>query len=112
MLSLGSLRDNWPESIPCWQIASPINCNPTADRSCARYNSETGNIHVSLIEPGPIASKFRLNAVKALEKYVDIENSFHREKYQGVLGRLNKPGPAVPFTLPPRSCAETRNPCA
>ena len=61
------------------------------------------NIYVSLIEPGPIASQFRMNAVKALAKYIDIENSFHREKYQGVLARLNKPGPVVPFTLPPEA---------
>lgn len=61
------------------------------------------NIYVSLIEPGPIASQFRMNAVKALAKYIDIENSFHREKYQGVLARLNKPGPAAPFTLPPEA---------
>lgn len=61
------------------------------------------NIYVSLIEPGPIDSQFRMNAVKALAKYIDIENSFHREKYQGVLARLNKPGPAVPFTLPPEA---------
>lgn len=61
------------------------------------------NIYVSLIEPGPITSQFRMNAVKALAKYIDIENSFHREKYQGVLARLNKPGPAVPFTLPPEA---------
>ncbi len=61
------------------------------------------HIYVSLIEPGPIASRFRANAVQALEKYIDIENSVHREKYQGVLTRLNKPGPAVPFTLPPEA---------
>lgn len=61
------------------------------------------NIYVSLIEPGPIDSQFRMNAVKALAKYIDIENSFHREKYQGVLTRLNKQGPAVPFTLPPEA---------
>lgn len=68
-----------------------------------RLELKGSNIYVSLIEPGPIASKFRINAVKALEKYIDIENSFHREKYQGVLERLNKPGPAVPFTLPPEA---------
>lgn len=61
------------------------------------------NIYVSLIEPGPIASQFRMNAVRALSNYIDTENSFHRERYQGVLNRLNKPGPAVPFTLPPEA---------
>lgn len=61
------------------------------------------DIYVSLIEPGPITSKFRANAVKALKQNIDIENSVHREKYIGVLQRLNKPGPAVPFTLPPEA---------
>ncbi|MDV6346130.1 SDR family oxidoreductase [Nitrosomonas sp. Is35] len=68
-----------------------------------RLELKGSNVFVSLIEPGPIASQFRMNAVQALQKYIDIENSFHREKYQGVLSRLNKPGPAVPFTLPPEA---------
>ncbi len=71
-----------------------------------RLELRGSNIHVSLIEPGPITSQFRMNAVKALSKYIDIDNSFHREKYQGVLSRLNKPGPAVPFTLPPEAVLE------
>ncbi|QOJ20529.1 MAG: SDR family oxidoreductase [Gammaproteobacteria bacterium] len=68
-----------------------------------RLELKGSNVYVSLIEPGPISSLFRMNAVKALEKYIDIENSVHREKYQGVLARLNKQGPAVPFTLPPEA---------
>jgi NAD(P)-dependent dehydrogenase (short-subunit alcohol dehydrogenase family) len=68
-----------------------------------RLELKGSNVHVSLIEPGPISSLFRMNAVKALQKYIDIENSIHREKYQGVLARLNKQGPAVPFTLPPEA---------
>lgn len=60
-------------------------------------------IFVSLIEPGPITSQFRVNALKALQKYIKIDNSFHREKYRAVLNRLNKQGPAVPFTLPPEA---------
>ncbi|MDV6340365.1 SDR family oxidoreductase [Nitrosomonas sp. Is24] len=68
-----------------------------------RLELKGSNVFVSLIEPGPIASQFRMNAVQALQKYINIENSFHREKYQGVLSRLNKPGPAVPFTLPPEA---------
>ncbi|MBL8497271.1 short-chain dehydrogenase [Nitrosomonas sp. JL21] len=71
-----------------------------------RLELQGSNIHVSLIEPGPIASQFRMNAVKALSKYIDITNSFHHERYQGVLNRLNKPGPAVPFTLPPEAVLE------
>lgn len=68
-----------------------------------RLELRGSNVHVSLIEPGPISSLFRMNAVKALQKYINIENSVHREKYQGVLARLNKQGPAVPFTLPPEA---------
>lgn len=60
-------------------------------------------IFVSLIEPGPIISQFRANALKALQQYIKIDNSLHREKYRAVLNRLNKQGPAVPFTLPPEA---------
>jgi len=61
------------------------------------------NIHISLIEPGPILSRFRTNALTAMQKYIDIENSVHSERYQAVLTRLNKEGPAVPFTRPPEA---------
>ena len=77
------------------------------------------NIHVSLVEPGPILSRFRTNALTTMEKYIDMENSVHSERYQAVLSRLNKEGPAVPFTLPPEAvlkkvihALESRNPKA
>jgi NAD(P)-dependent dehydrogenase (short-subunit alcohol dehydrogenase family) len=63
---------------------------------------DTG-IYVSLIEPGPIISQFRANAMHAMQQHIDIEHSVHREKYLGVLTRLKKKGPAAPFTLPPES---------
>jgi NAD(P)-dependent dehydrogenase (short-subunit alcohol dehydrogenase family) len=68
-----------------------------------RLELKDTDIHVSLIEPGPIISQFRANAVKALQQHIDIENSVHRDKYIGVLERLNKQGPAAPFTLPPEA---------
>ncbi len=68
-----------------------------------RLELKNTNIYISLIEPGPIISQFRTNAVKALKQHIDIENSVHREKYHGVLERLNKEGPAAPFTLPPEA---------
>mgnify|MGYP001826796563 FL=1 len=61
------------------------------------------DIHVSLVEPGPVLSHFRANALVAMQKYVDIESSVHRERYLSVLERLNKQGAAVPFTLPPEA---------
>ncbi len=60
-------------------------------------------IHLSLIEPGPILSRFRQNAVAAMREHIDIENSVHREKYRATLNRLNAEGAAVPFTLPPEA---------
>lgn len=63
-------------------------------------------IYVCLIEPGPISTQFRANALKALQKFIPVEQSVHREKYQAVLSRLNKPGPAVPFTKPPEAVAK------
>ncbi|MGM0517027.1 MAG: SDR family NAD(P)-dependent oxidoreductase [Pseudomonadota bacterium] len=60
-------------------------------------------IDVSLIEPGPITSRFRANSLRAFEAHVDWQNSVHRDAYQRQLERLGKPGPAAPFTLPPEA---------
>lgn len=45
-------------------------------------------IHVSLIEPGPIASRFTANALVQIEKNIDLENSVHAEEYRRQLRRL------------------------
>jgi hypothetical protein len=58
-------------------------------------------IEVCLIEPGPIESRFRANALAALERYIDVDASPYRQQYEGALRRLRKEGPAAPFTLPP-----------
>lgn len=60
-------------------------------------------IFVSLIEPGPIRSRFRDNALLNFEKNIDAENSVHREKYISMIARLKKEGDAMPFTLPPEA---------
>ncbi|MCL7745101.1 SDR family NAD(P)-dependent oxidoreductase [Guyparkeria hydrothermalis] len=60
-------------------------------------------IEVSLIEPGPISSRFRANAQRAFEANIDWPHSVHREAYERQLERLRKPGPAAPFTLPPEA---------
>lgn len=71
-----------------------------------RLELRGSSIFVSLIEPGPISTKFRANAMKMFERDIDIENSIHREKYIVVRDRLNKLGPTVPFTLPPGAVLE------
>ena len=60
-------------------------------------------IHVSLIEPGPITSRFRDNAYAMYQRNIDGEHSVHRASYEGMERRLQKPGPAAPFTLPPEA---------
>ena len=61
------------------------------------------DIHISLIEPGPIVSQFRANALKAFYDNIDRENSVHRELYQRLIDRLEKEGPPAPFTEPPQA---------
>lgn len=59
-------------------------------------------VHVSLIEPGPIESRFRENAMRRFEEHIRIEDSPHRERYRTVRERLHSDRPD-PFTLPPES---------
>jgi NAD(P)-dependent dehydrogenase (short-subunit alcohol dehydrogenase family) len=68
-----------------------------------RLELHNTNIHVALIEPGPITSRFRDNAYRALIQNIDRDNSVHRELYTRVVERLQKEGPAAPFTLGPEA---------
>lgn len=57
-------------------------------------------IAVSLIEPGPILSRFRDNARLAFERLVDPTGSPHADAYARMAERLEKEGQVQPFTLP------------
>lgn len=61
------------------------------------------NIHVCLVEPGPISSKFRDNAWFHFEKNIDLNNSVHTEHYKAVKKRLSGKGKKIPFTLGPEA---------
>ncbi len=63
-------------------------------------------IHVSLIEPGPIKSRFRANSFAKYKENIDKDASPFREAYERVEQRLQKKGPAVPFTLGPEAVME------
>lgn len=63
-------------------------------------------IKVSLIEPGPIVSRFRANALLALQRNITIENSRHQKAYQAAIARLSKEGPAGRGTLPASAVVE------
>lgn len=60
-------------------------------------------IHVSLLEPGPIESRFRANAYRKFRENIDAESSAHRTQYLAAEKRLQKEGATQPFTLPPEA---------
>ena len=68
-----------------------------------RLELKGSGIKISLVEPGPITSRFRENSYKAFLKNIDRENSVHRERYDKMEERLKKEGAAVPFTLGPEA---------
>ena len=68
-----------------------------------RLELQGSGIHISLIEPGPIESRFRANSHEKFRANIDVENSVHRESYLAAEKRLIKEGPAQPFTLPPEA---------
>src|SRR3990170_4637282 len=83
-----------------------------------RLELRNTNIHVSIIEPGPIESRFRTNAYAAFQRNIDREHSVYREYYARVEQRLGGERP-LPFTLPPEAvlkkvikALETRRPKA
>jgi NAD(P)-dependent dehydrogenase (short-subunit alcohol dehydrogenase family) len=65
-----------------------------------RLELRGSGIYVSLVEPGPITSRFRENAFAVYKKTINPEISVHREKYRRLEQRLTTTGPVVPFTLP------------
>ena len=65
-----------------------------------RLELRGSGVHISLIEPGPITSRFRANARDAFDRNVDVDSSPHREIYRGVMQRLADEDDEPPFTLP------------
>jgi short-subunit dehydrogenase len=63
-----------------------------------RLELKDTNIFISLIEPGPIKSDFRKNALEKFLRNIDQENSFHKEEYKKKLQDLQSEE-EVPFTL-------------
>ncbi|WP_108682718.1 SDR family oxidoreductase [Methyloceanibacter sp. wino2] len=59
-------------------------------------------IHVSLIEPGPIATRFVETAIKHYKKNIDMENSAHAEIYRERLAKMEDGG-QMAFKLEPEA---------
>ncbi|MFQ2245067.1 SDR family oxidoreductase [Aeromonas enteropelogenes] len=61
-------------------------------------------VHISLIEPGPIDTRFRANARSAFLRHIDPAQSRHQVAYQQTLSRLEREGGARGFTLSSEAC--------
>ena len=68
-----------------------------------RLELHGSGIHVCLIEPGPVESRFRANAFRHYQKNIDRDASVFRDVYLGMESRLTREGQAMPFTLPPEA---------
>lgn len=64
------------------------------------------NIKVALIEPGPIETQFRQNALAAFEKWIDTESSPHRVAYEAQKQRLDNDKSNNKFVLPAEACID------
>jgi len=68
-----------------------------------RLELHCSGVQVSLVEPGPIRSRFRDNAKKAFERFINTNSSPHEANYKAMAERLEKEGDAAPFTLDPEA---------
>jgi NAD(P)-dependent dehydrogenase (short-subunit alcohol dehydrogenase family) len=57
-----------------------------------RMELNGSGIHVVLIEPGPIATRFVERAIEAYRRNVDLEASHHRETYKARIARMEEGG--------------------
>ncbi|WP_421200270.1 SDR family oxidoreductase [Aeromonas enteropelogenes] len=69
-----------------------------------RLELASSGVHISLIEPGPIDTRFRANARAAFLRHIDPAQSRHQAAYQQTLSRLEREGGARGFTLPSEAC--------
>lgn len=58
------------------------------------------NIKISIIEPGPIETQFRANALLKFQQWIDVNNSVHKKEYESQLSRLANSSSKNAFALP------------
>ena len=66
-----------------------------------RIELHNTNIHVVLIEPGPVESKFRINSYKMFDKYIKREDCYDKDYYDRLA--KNDTSAPLPFSLPARA---------
>lgn len=70
-----------------------------------RLELRGSGVQVSLIEPGPIETQFRANALIKTREYIDVENSFHKDDYAIQIRRLSREK-GNKYTLPASAVTE------
>jgi len=71
-----------------------------------RLELKDSGIYISLVEPGPIVSRFRENAYAMYKANIDAAHSAHARKYVAMEKRLEGKAGRMPFTLPPEAVLE------
>ena len=61
-------------------------------------------IKICLIEPGPIDTRFRANALQAFKRWINVSQSVHQAQYQLQMERLEKESSNNGFVLPAQAC--------
>jgi NAD(P)-dependent dehydrogenase (short-subunit alcohol dehydrogenase family) len=69
-----------------------------------RMELDGTGIHVVLIEPGPIATRFVEHAIEAYRRNIDMENSVHRDIYRARIASMEEGGQQS-FKLGPEAVA-------
>lgn len=74
------------------------------------------NIHIVLVQPGPITTKFRFNSYKKFQQYIHRDNVLDKSAFDNLEKALQQEG-TIPFNLPARAVSnkvlkiiETPNP--
>jgi len=62
-------------------------------------------VHVVLVEPGPVLTRFRANALAQFRRWIDAGRSRHRERYARLEAKLRQEGAVAPFTATAEACA-------
>lgn len=61
-------------------------------------------VKIALLEPGPIETRFRANALAAFYRWIDMDSSRHATNYQQQINRLSGEKSTNKHTLSPEAC--------
>lgn len=64
-------------------------------------------IHVCIIQPGPIQSKFRDNAMQSFSKHIDVNKSYHGANYEKMQEKFTSNNRREAFALPATAVSKT-----